>query len=135
MDGAAFPGWAIEIGHLFHAGEHPYVAILAHDAGAGFVDVQQGPTTQSFQEIVIGAGILLRRRGLEFIRRIARDVKIEQLFHARGNATLRQAELDILIYRVICKSRGRICWWANVDRARRRRFRTMGNVDECERNV
>jgi hypothetical protein len=93
----------MEIGHLIHAGEHPDIAILAHNAGASFVNVQQGPTTQSFQKIIIGAGLLLRYRCLKLIRRIARDMKIKQLSHARGNATLGQPELDILIHRVICK--------------------------------
>ena len=37
----AFSRWAVEISHLFHAGEHPDIAILAQDACTGFVNVQK----------------------------------------------------------------------------------------------
>ena len=43
LDGAALPGRSIEISDLLHAGDNPYIAIIAHDTGAGFVDMKQVP--------------------------------------------------------------------------------------------
>ena len=74
LDRVAFAGRGIEIGHLLQAGEDPYVATDAPDADAGLVDMQQATAAQPFQEIVIGASIGFRRRGLHPIRPAAREM-------------------------------------------------------------
>jgi len=49
-----FPGRSVEIGDFLHARENPDIAILAPDASAGFIHMQQAAVTEPFQEIVIG---------------------------------------------------------------------------------
>ena len=61
--------------------------------------MQQAAAAESFQEIVVGVLVSLRRRGLEPIRRVARDGQAEQLIQAGSNTALRQVKLDVLVYR------------------------------------
>jgi hypothetical protein len=67
FNSATFPGWAIEKGHLFHAGEHPNKAIPANDMRTRFVNVQKASATQSVQQAIICTGVRLRRYCLKFI--------------------------------------------------------------------
>jgi len=67
FNSATFPGWAIEKGHIFHAGEHPNITILANDMGTRFVNMQKPSATQSVQQAVIRTGVRLGRYCLKFI--------------------------------------------------------------------
>lgn len=60
----------MEICYFLQIGENPDKAFLAHDAGAGLVDMQQAAVAKSFQEIAVGAFVCLRRRTLESIYRV-----------------------------------------------------------------
>ena len=55
VDGRTLAGRGIKIGDVLHAGENPDVAILAFDADAGLVNMQQRTVAEPFQEIVVYA--------------------------------------------------------------------------------
>ena len=75
LNDAAFPGWSIKVGDLFHAGENPDITVLALYAGAGLVNVQEAAATQPFQETIIDVRVALRCRRLELVDSSTRDVE------------------------------------------------------------
>ena len=64
----------MEISHFLQAGENPHIAFLAFDAYAGLIDMQQAPAAEASHDLVVGAFVDLRRRSLEFVCRLPRDV-------------------------------------------------------------
>src|SRR5208282_2452612 len=73
-NGRTLAGRSIKIGDVLHAGENPDVAILAFDADAGLVNMQQGAFAEPFQEIVVCALVSMRNYGLKSLCGAAWDV-------------------------------------------------------------
>src|SRR5258708_37439366 len=90
----------MEISHFLQAGENPHIAFLAFDAYAGLIDMQQAPAAEASHDLVVGAFVDLRRRSLEFVCRLPRDVQAEQCVYAASDADLRKLQVDILVYRI-----------------------------------
>jgi hypothetical protein len=74
-DGGTLAGRSIKIGDMFHAGENPDVAILAFDADAGLVNMQQRAVAEPFQKIVVYAVVSMRNHGLKSLCRAGWDVE------------------------------------------------------------
>ena len=67
--------------------------------------MQQTTAAEPFQYLVVGSVVHLRRRSLESVNLIPRDVQTEQCIYSEGDASLWKLQVDNLVYGVRDKIR------------------------------